>query len=127
MKRPPALSTGATAVDGGPQATANPRRERQRRIFAAVTALERQGADVRPLVLEAVCERVIDGPAPVPFRSIRGRVRADLGRFVPDRRVDGALDRLVAAGFLTVVREADPAQQRCRVWALGPLLGGGPR
>jgi hypothetical protein len=114
------------------QSTAAPdtsaRADRLRRLYAAVTSLERQGADVRPAVLEAVADRVIDGPAPVPFVVIRGRVRATLGRQVSGHRIDRAIDRLVAAGLLSIVVEADSAAHRCRVFGLGRrLLGGGSR
>ena len=121
-----AASRGAAA---GPKSTDAPdtsaRAERLRRVYAAVTALERQGADLRPVVLEVVADRVLDGPAPVPFNAIRGQVRARLGHGVGVRRLDRAIDRLVAAGLLVVVREADPEAHRCRVFALGARLVGG--
>ena len=104
------------------------RADRLRRVFSAVTALERQDADLRPVVLEVIADRVLDGPAPLPFVVIRGQVRARLGRRVSGRRLDRAVDRLVGDGLLTVVREADRDAHRCRAFALGPrLLGGGSR
>ena len=113
-----------------PQSTAAPdtsaRADRLRRMFAAVSELERQGADLRPVVLEVVADRVIGGPSPVPFNAIRGQIRARLGYRVGVRRLDRAIDRLVGAGLLKVVREADRDAHRCRVFALGPrLLRGG--
>jgi hypothetical protein len=102
------------------------RADRLRRVYDAVATLERQGGDVRPAVLEVVADRVIDGPAAVPFGVIRGRVRATLGRQVSGHRIDRAIDRLVAAGLLSIVVEADSAAHRCRVFGLGRrLLGGG--
>ena len=122
-------NAGSRAAAVVPKSTAAPdtlaRADRLRRVFSAVTALERQGNDLRPVVLEVVADRVLDGPAPVPFNVIRGQVRESLGYRVSVRRLDRAVDRLVAAGLLAISREADPAVHRCRVLALGPRLGGG--
>ena len=104
------------------------RADRLRCVFSAVSELERQGNDVRPVVLEVVADRVLNGPAPVPFNAIRGQIRARLGYRVGVRRLDRAIDRLVGDGLLAVVREADPEAHHCRVFALGPrLVGGGVR
>ena len=71
---------------------------------------------------------VLDGPAPVPFVVIRDQVRSMLGYRVGVRRLDQAIDRLVADGLLAVVREAAADAGRCRVYAVGPrLVGGGVR
>ena len=122
-------NAGSRGAAASPQSTDAPdtsaRAERLRRVYAAVTALERQGADLRPVVLEVVADRVLDGPAPVPFNAIRGQVRARLGYRVGVRRLDRVIDRLVADGLLTVIREADTEAGRCRWFALGPLLLGG--
>ena len=113
-KAPTAIGAdaGSRAAAVASQSTAAPdtsaRADRLRRVFSAVSELERQGADVRPVVLEVVADRVLDGPAPVPFNAIRGQIRARLGYRVGVRRLDRAIDRLVADGLLTVVREADP-------------------
>ena len=131
-KAPTAIgaSAGSRGAALASQSTVGPdtsaRADRLRRVYAAVSSLERQGGDVRPAVLEAVADRVLDGSAPVPFVVIRGRVRAALGRQVSGHRIDRAIDRLVAEGLLTIVVEADPAAHRCRVFGLGlRLLGGG--
>jgi hypothetical protein len=131
MKAPTAIganagSRGAAVAfqsSAGPDTSA--RADRLRRVYAAVTALERQGADVRPVVLEVVADQVIDGPAAVPFLAIRGQVRSRLRYRVSGPRLDRAIDRLVAAGLLAIVREADREARRCRVLALGSRLLGG--
>jgi hypothetical protein len=122
-------NAGSRGAAVASQSTAAPdasaRADRLRLVFDAVTALERQGADVRPVVLELVADRVIDRPAAVPFTSIRGQVRARFRDRVSVRRLDRAIDRLVANGLLAIVREADPEAHRCRVFGLGPRLRGG--
>ena len=130
-KAPTAIgaSAGSRGAAVASQSTVGPdtsaRADRLRRVYAAVSSLERQGADLRPVVLEVVADRVIDGPAPVPFVVIRDQVRARLGYRVGVRRLDRVIDRLVADGLLTVIREADTEAGRCRWFALGPLLLGG--
>ena len=130
-KAPTAIgaSAGSRGAAVASQSTVGPdtsaRADRLRRVYAAVSSLESQGGDVRPVVLEVVADRVIDGPAPVPFVVIRDQVRARLGYRVGGRRLDRAIERLVADGLLAIVREADPAAHRCRVFALGARLVGG--
>ena len=130
-KAPTVIGADAGSRAVASQSTAAPdtsaRADRLRRVFSVVNELECQGADLRPGVLEVVADRVLDGPAPVSFHAIGGQVQARLGYRVGVRRLDRAIDRLVADGLRRGVREADPEAQRCRVFALGPrLLGGGP-
>ena len=123
---------GSRAAAAGPESTDAPdtstRQDRMRPVYKAAWALERRGADLRPTLLEVVADLVLDGAAAVPFTVIRRDVSYELGRTVSTRRLDRAIDRLVADGLLRIVREADPEAHRCRVFALGPnLVGGGAR
>lgn len=115
MTLAPSMTPGPA---GGSRSTPRvpPRPLRLRRIFDAQAALEDAPHPIQAAVFETVAGELIEGPRPLPF------VRIQALTHLPTSALDACLSQLRRKGLLTVIREADPARHRCRVWSLGPAI-----